>query len=181
MCVITENKFDPNLNVSESVANAIKGFMVGTVEAPNDDDRWAVESGWAWANIPNPELQITTLLDAGWIWEKEWDSGAVDFGLTEEAVAWASDNLGLPREHEDQMNWIETHVEQEFKRQTRRSRRTPETSEVKTVSKVVKQTAYTPAEALKAIEEIDELLRSYAFSPRTAAAYKSHVTRRTTI
>lgn len=163
-------KFEPD----QGMMNAVKGMLVGAVEAPGDGHAWAVESDWIDENIPNAQTRTILMLEAGIVWVHDWSNGDVTLGLTEDALAWLVANMGFPADSVDDdevsAEWIEKIITPTFQRRTSPS--------IRRATSIVKKTSYSISDAREAHDEIITLVQNGSMTEREGATYKAHVTRR---
>ncbi|KQT82400.1 hypothetical protein [Methylobacterium sp. Leaf466] len=186
MAIIATNDFDAGFEVVEPYLNTIKGMIVGAYEAPYCDyhtgDYYSVEWRWIARNVPDADYNLNTLLAAGYIWEASVGESddVVMIGLTHGALTWVAQHLGMPQDlveiedPEKLQAWAETAIEPTFVRGGTVNRRLG----IKTVSEIVRRKVYTREEAIEADREIAALVEGGAITPQSAAAYRSHITRR---
>lgn len=183
---------DPNFVPTPTHVNFIKGLIYGALSDEGSADgggEYQLNHGWVFENLPNTRRNIDDLIGAGFVDHSE--GGAADdgvyhsYGLTDPAVDWAIKNLGLPAPRFDgtqgqaEKVWLANVV---FVRKGERSATNvdPGLWMARSTSRYVSRTNFTPEQAMQAHGSILRDVASGEINKRSAAAYKAHVTRRTT-
>jgi hypothetical protein len=92
-----EAGFETDFAPKSGHVNTIKGILFAFLEEPHDGDCGGVWYDWLDENLPNADALLDDLEEAGFTWLHHWAEGDYSLWLTDGGVAWAEQNLGLPK------------------------------------------------------------------------------------
>lgn len=179
----------PGFVPNEKQINAIKGMIIGAIESPFLDGcsvYGEVQLDWAWvsANIPAANPRMNELIEAGFIWQREWAEGDYTFGFKPEAYGWIAKHFEFPAfndvfdvESDKAHLWASILRETFIAKTPKLARGSRMTAKTKT--EWVKQISYTRDEAFEAIMAAHKAVQTGKLAPESLGAIKAHITRRT--
>ena len=187
---VRSRKIDPNFVPNAKQINAIKGMIIGAIEDPFLDGCSVygdVQLDWHWisANIPAANPRMNELIEADFIWQREWAEGDYTFGFNPEAYDWIATNFAFPSFNDvfdvesDKAHLWASILRETFVPKKPKQVRGCWNASAKTTTKWVKQISYTPDEAFTAMMEAYEAVGTGKLPPHSLPAIKAHITRRT--